>query len=408
MAAEVVIVGGGVSGVTTGIVLQLLGYQTRLLCQHWIGDTLNATRPDSCEPRFASQYAAASVIPHSAAITDESWHLHASLRLFEVLRSRGDAGVRTQRHYEIFEWPQLVASYAEAMPGYHVLPVNGKGEPGVPRRADGVPVYGWSFQAYFADMPRYCEFLSGLYCRLGGKLEKTGFCDVDTLMAIRASVIVNCGGAWGRTLWGDACSSRYVRGILVRAHAGDIPRNQTTGEICSYNYHPAVSVYCRSRGRPADVYFYPRSDGWILGGTRLESTELSGSEASDVRPVWQGETWRGPVVRLPLEGSEDRVELAVPEPILTLNRELIRRLTGVDVNDIRLTAAEGFRHQRQTVRLESETQHGRSVMHNYGHGGAGITLSWSCAIKVAELVCDHVGACADLRHIETQVRTGLA
>ena len=65
-----VIVGGGVSGVTTGIVLQLLGYQTRLLCQYWIGDTLDAVRHDASEPRFASQYAAASVIPHNAAITD--------------------------------------------------------------------------------------------------------------------------------------------------------------------------------------------------------------------------------------------------------------------------------------------------------------------------------------------------
>lgn len=408
MSAEVVIVGGGVSGVTTGIVLQLLGYQTRLLCQYWIGDTLDAVRHDASEPRFASQYAAASVIPHNAAISDESWHLQTSLRLFDVLRSRGDAGVRIQRHYEIFEWPQSVASYAEGMPGYHVLPLNGDGELGVPRRADGVPVYGWSFQAYFADMPRYGAFLSGLYRRLGGELEKTGFCDVDALMAIRASVIINCGGAWGRTLWGDACLSRYVRGILVRAHAGDMPRNRTTGEICSYNYHPAPSVYCRSGGRPADVYFYPRSDGWILGGTRLESTELSDSEESNVRPVWHGETWQGPVIRLPRDGSGDSVELAVPEPILILNRELIRRLTGIDLKDTRLTAMEGFRHQRQTIRLELETQHGRPVVHNYGHGGAGITLSWSCAIRVAELVGDHVGACADLGHIESQVRAGLA
>lgn len=38
------------------------------------------------------------------------------------------------------------------------------------------------------------------------------------------------------------------------------------------------------------------------------------------------------------------------------------------------------------VRLESETVDGRTVIHNYGHGGAGLTLSWGCAEEVADLV----------------------
>ncbi len=35
------------------------------------------------------------------------------------------------------------------------------------------------------------------------------------------------------------------------------------------------------------------------------------------------------------------------------------------------------------VRLELEKLgDGRSVIHNYGHGGAGFTLSWACAEEV--------------------------
>ncbi|MEU6721911.1 FAD-dependent oxidoreductase [Nonomuraea sp. NPDC046802] len=37
-------------------------------------------------------------------------------------------------------------------------------------------------------------------------------------------------------------------------------------------------------------------------------------------------------------------------------------------------------------RLDSEQESGKFVVHNYGHGGAGITLSWGCADKVKQIV----------------------
>ena len=42
----------------------------------------------------------------------------------------------------------------------------------------------------------------------------------------------------------------------------------------------------------------------------------------------------------------------------------------------------GLRPARPTVRLERE---GR-IVHNYGHGGAGVTLSWGCARYVTTLI----------------------
>jgi D-amino-acid oxidase len=43
-----------------------------------------------------------------------------------------------------------------------------------------------------------------------------------------------------------------------------------------------------------------------------------------------------------------------------------------------------------SYRLDSETASGKLLVHNYGHGGAGITLSWGCAAKVRKIVRRHL------------------
>jgi D-amino-acid oxidase len=45
----------------------------------------------------------------------------------------------------------------------------------------------------------------------------------------------------------------------------------------------------------------------------------------------------------------------------------------------------GIRPCRTTVRLEWESLGGISLVHNYGHGGSGVTLSWGCADEVVAL-----------------------
>jgi D-amino-acid oxidase len=46
----------------------------------------------------------------------------------------------------------------------------------------------------------------------------------------------------------------------------------------------------------------------------------------------------------------------------------------------------GLRPGRSSVRVEAErVAGGKVVAHNYGHGGAGVTLSWGCAEEVVAL-----------------------
>jgi D-amino-acid oxidase len=47
-------------------------------------------------------------------------------------------------------------------------------------------------------------------------------------------------------------------------------------------------------------------------------------------------------------------------------------------------------YRNGSYRLEAETLSNKFIVHNYGHGGAGITLSWGCAAKVRDIVQHHL------------------
>ncbi len=55
-------------------------------------------------------------------------------------------------------------------------------------------------------------------------------------------------------------------------------------------------------------------------------------------------------------------------------------------NAVVLEHQVGLRPGRPGIRLEVDRNvtHGR-LIHNYGHGGAGVALSWGCADEVARL-----------------------
>ena len=46
----------------------------------------------------------------------------------------------------------------------------------------------------------------------------------------------------------------------------------------------------------------------------------------------------------------------------------------------------GLRPGRNKIRLNAEIIDGKLVVHNYGHGGAGVTLCWGCGTEVLEIV----------------------
>lgn len=45
----------------------------------------------------------------------------------------------------------------------------------------------------------------------------------------------------------------------------------------------------------------------------------------------------------------------------------------------------GLRPVRDTLRFEEEVIEETRIVHCYGHGGAGVTVSWGCADDVAKI-----------------------
>ncbi len=74
---------------------------------------------------------------------------------------------------------------------------------------------------------------------------------------------------------------------------------------------------------------------------------------------------------------------ATAEQVLQRCTALVPELAGARVLEHRV----GLRPARPAVRLETgRLADGRPVVHDYGHGGAGVTLSYGCALEVVALV----------------------
>jgi D-amino-acid oxidase len=193
---------------------------------------------------------------------------------------------------------------------------------------------GWHYTAPVATMPVYLDYLRARFERAGGTLEVSRVASLSAL-AGTAPVIVNCSGAAARDLVPDPAVVP-VRGQVVIAA------------------NPGIEEFLINRDPepPWIVYMFPHGDQILLGGTNEEGN-------SDTEP-------KPEVARTILAGC------AAIEP----------RLRGVEILGHRV----GLRPWRPEVRLESEPLSGCVLWHNYGHGGAGVSLSWGCAAEIARSV----------------------
>ena len=78
--------------------------------------------------------------------------------------------------------------------------------------------------------------------------------------------------------------------------------------------------------------------------------------------------------------------VASVQRILASCQSLVPSLQSAQVVDV----WAGFRPERHGgARLETEYRNGRVWVHNYGHGGSGMTLHWGTAEVAADMVAAH-------------------
>lgn len=322
MSTPVTVVGAGVVGLSAAIRLA----ETRRFDVRVVAADIGA--------RSLSRIAAAVWYPYAVAHPRIDAWLRESLRAYRALHRRGVPGIEPRLGRELFRSIQAESRWKDLLPDY----AHGRGP-----STDAVDAYvdRYEFTTYVIEMPKYLPWLEEQARRLGVEFEQRRLASLDEVVT-GDGVVVHCSGVWARRLVPDP-ELKPTLGQLIRVEKGSI----------------AQFSLDETPGRPG--YVIPRHDDVVLGTI--------------------DEPW-----------DADRDGLEPPAPTPERERAIRERCAAIDARTAAAPTLEtycGLRPARHEVRLEFDAERaerGARVIHDYGHGGAGVTLSWGCAHDVVALV----------------------
>lgn len=276
-------------------------------------------------PRTTSNVAAAFWYPYQAFPRERALRWAAvSYQRFATLTADPQAGVRMRRLLDLYREPVARPWWADAVPDHTRL---------APHERPAGFAEAFAFASPVVDTRHYLPWLVQRLHAAGGTIVERRLLSLDDALA-RAPVVVNCSGLGARTLASDP-EVYPIRGQLVHVVA------------------PAVDdILLDEHGPEGLAYAVPRGDHCVLGGT---------ADAHD--------------------------DDTAPRPADTAG--IVERCARIDprLRDApRLCEVVGLRPGRSSVRVEAEPRGSGLVVHDYGHGGAGVTLSWGCAEEAVGLV----------------------
>ncbi|MEL7222845.1 MAG: FAD-dependent oxidoreductase [Bacteroidota bacterium] len=303
------IIGAGVSGLTTGIVLLEAGHDVKII---------TADLPDNT----TSAKAAAIWFPYAVYPKDKAnaWSKYA-YGVFQDLCEDSNSGISMVDVTVLIE-KEEDAWWKGAFPAsaIHLAPTE--------QLPQAYPL------AYIANVPLietqiYLDYLLQRFQKRGGTLAVERVENIHSLVD-HNDWVINCSGLGARELVND--QEMYpIQGQLVKIE------KQANAECI-------IADFAFGEKEQDLAYVVVRQDCLVLGGTSVKKAEA-------IQPA-----------EAVTAGIIERCKLIAPT------------LKEVDIKKVEV----GLRPGRPEIRLAQE---GR-IIHNYGHGGGGYTVSWGCAQEV--------------------------
>jgi D-amino-acid oxidase len=274
--------------------------------------------------RTTSAAAAAVWFPYDAEPADAviAWALETYKLLVDLARERG-TGV------SIIELRQFSRTGEIQIPQWAIRlgarQIN---------RDEVLPAFtrGFMMNVPLMDTTIYLDYLAKRFLAAGGEINRNVRFEKLEDVSLAFDLVINCAGIGAREL---------VQDIDLEPHRGQVAIVQKMDNL-------SCAIVCDD---PPLMYAIPRTNDCVFGGTNEISDNLDADTTVTARIL----------------GECSRV-LKIDKPTVLAQRVGLRPF------------------RKSGVRLErGRLRDGRMVIHNYGHGGSGFTLSWGCAEKVLGL-----------------------
>jgi len=318
MPKDVAIIGAGVSGLTSGVVLAERGYQTAIFAKE-------------AGQQTTSGAAAAVWFPYDAQPAEKviPWALETYRALVDLCRDPC-AGVSMIELRQFSRTGEIqIPAWAHSL-GASVIP----SENASPARTKESREFtsGYAITVPLMDTTIYLDYLANRFQKAGGSITADARLEKLEDVPPEFHLLINCAGIGARELVHDADLEPHRGQVVI------IPKIEKLSSAIVCDDAPLM-------------YAIPRANDCVFGGTNEISDNLAVDPGSTARIL-----------------EECSRVLEIEKPNVLAERVGLRPF------------------RRSGVRLERDRlRDGRIVIHNYGHGGAGFTLSWGSASDVLEL-----------------------